>query len=157
MRETALIMGMPITVEVIGTLTMAPIAEAFAYFRAVDERFSTYKPESEISAINRGEIATADFSAEMREVFAPLAHQVGGALENFRALLRGDAPPDMKAFLGGGQRLVDIGGRRVRQFREHGFGRRIEHRLGLATFRADPAPGDQKLQVRIIERHGFTP
>jgi thiamine biosynthesis lipoprotein len=70
MRETALIMGMPITVEVVGTLTMAPIAEAFAYFRAVDERFSTYKPESEISAINRGEIAVADFSAEMREVFA---------------------------------------------------------------------------------------
>lgn len=69
MRETRLIMGMPITVEVVGVSTIAPIEEVFAYFTAIDARFSTYKPDSEISAINRGEIRPETFSPEMREIF----------------------------------------------------------------------------------------
>ena len=41
---------------------------AFEYFRAVDERFSTYKPDSEISRLNRGLIGAHDVSRQMRDV-----------------------------------------------------------------------------------------
>jgi len=68
MRETRLIMGMPITVEVVDTETTGPLERAFAYFNAVDARFSPFKDESEVSALNRGEVGMADMSPEMREI-----------------------------------------------------------------------------------------
>jgi thiamine biosynthesis lipoprotein len=46
------IMGMPIVVEV--RSGDAPFEEVFAWFRRVDDTFSTYKPESEISRVARG-------------------------------------------------------------------------------------------------------
>ena len=49
--------------------------EVFSYFEAIDKRFSTYKEESEISKINRGEISQIDYSREMREIFA-LAEEI---------------------------------------------------------------------------------
>jgi thiamine biosynthesis lipoprotein len=71
MRVTRLLMGMPITVEIVGNgESAATIEAAFAYFDSVDRRFSTYKDDSEISAINRGRLGEADYSAEVREVFA---------------------------------------------------------------------------------------
>ncbi|MDE2312289.1 MAG: FAD:protein FMN transferase [Patescibacteria group bacterium] len=70
MRQTELIMGMPITVQVLGQKAAEGITAVFDYFRAVDERFSTYKPQSEISRINREEISASQFSKEMKEVLA---------------------------------------------------------------------------------------
>jgi len=70
MRDTRLIMGMPITIEVVGARSPAALEEAFGYFGAVDARFSPFKPDSEVSAINRGEIAPDSASPEMREVLA---------------------------------------------------------------------------------------
>ena len=89
MRQTRLIMGMPITIEVtrgelvesVGAGNAATIESVFDYFRAIDERFSTYKETSEISRINRGEIAPADMSSAMREVFEiaeRTRHETGG-------------------------------------------------------------------------------
>ncbi len=69
MKETRLIMGMPVIVEIVGAPQEA-LEPVFDYFTAVDERFSTYKPASEVSRINRGEIAPEAYSAEMREVLA---------------------------------------------------------------------------------------
>ncbi len=69
MRETRDIMGMPVTVEIVGA-DAAVLERVFDYFRAVDARFSTYKPESEISRINRGELSRDEYSDEMKEVFA---------------------------------------------------------------------------------------
>ena len=63
-------MGMPIEIEIVGTDAHAALEAAFAYLVAVDERFSTYKKDSEISRINRGEQTSAAASPEMREVFA---------------------------------------------------------------------------------------
>ncbi|MDE1924624.1 MAG: FAD:protein FMN transferase [Patescibacteria group bacterium] len=71
MREGRSIMGMPITVEIVGGDNAAhAIEKVFAYFTAVDERFSTYKDTSEISLINRGETLLQNYSNEMKEVFA---------------------------------------------------------------------------------------
>lgn len=68
MRETRDIMGMPVTIEIVGA--DAPVIErVFDYFAAVDVRFSTYKPESEISRINRGELPRDGYSDEMKEIF----------------------------------------------------------------------------------------
>jgi thiamine biosynthesis lipoprotein len=70
MKETRLIMGMPIEIEIVGENVKSALEAAFAYLVAVDERFSTYKKESEISQINRGELTLDAASADMKEVFA---------------------------------------------------------------------------------------
>ena len=70
MRDTHLIMGMPITVEVVDTPAAAAIEAVFAAFTAVDERFSPYKPDSELSAMNRGEIPPSALSPQMQDVLA---------------------------------------------------------------------------------------
>ena len=75
MRVTRLMMGMPITIDVVGSGDdEATIEATFAYFDGVDRRFSTYKDDSEISAINQGRLGEKDYSDEMREILA-LAEQ----------------------------------------------------------------------------------
>ena len=69
MKETRLIMGMPITVEIADSKAgQADLDAVFDYFTEVDERFSTYKAGSEISRINRGELQERGYSPDMREV-----------------------------------------------------------------------------------------
>jgi thiamine biosynthesis lipoprotein len=71
MKRLRLIMGMPITVEVLDDYVTADDLQAvFDWFAEVDQRFSTYKSTSEVSRINRGELAERDFSPQMREVLA---------------------------------------------------------------------------------------
>lgn len=70
MRETRLMMGMPISVEILGEAPRSALEETFSYFHAVDERFSAYKETSEMMRINRGESTPERASAEMREVLA---------------------------------------------------------------------------------------
>jgi FAD:protein FMN transferase len=67
-KQTALIMGMPITVEVVDDrVGESAIHDTFEYFRSVDEQYSTYKPTSEISKINQG-LPRKQWSKEMREI-----------------------------------------------------------------------------------------
>ncbi len=71
MKQLQLLMGMPITVEVVDrSVTDADIENVFAYFRAVDDTFSSYKEHSEISKINRGELCEEKYSAEMKSILA---------------------------------------------------------------------------------------
>lgn len=72
MKTTDSVMGMPITVEIVTDESLARrgVATAFDEFRQTDETFSTYKPGSEISRINRKELATTEASQEVREVLA---------------------------------------------------------------------------------------
>ena len=75
MKQTRLLMGMPVTLEVIETwVTDAVFSEVFGYFEYVDQKFSTYKDSSEITLINRHEITLEQASADMRTIFA-LAEQ----------------------------------------------------------------------------------
>jgi thiamine biosynthesis lipoprotein len=63
-------MGMTITVEVVDEQVQdSDLAKIFDYFDSINNQFSVFKKESEISKINRGEIAEKDYSSEMREVF----------------------------------------------------------------------------------------
>jgi len=61
-------MGMPITVEIVDALDAVLLHDVFDYFTSVDERFSTYKPSSEISQINAGVLPRHKWSADMRRV-----------------------------------------------------------------------------------------
>jgi thiamine biosynthesis lipoprotein len=71
MRETRTIMGMPISLAVPGEGVRQQDLEAvFAEFVAVDAQFSPFKPDSEISRFNRGEIAENAFSPRLREIAA---------------------------------------------------------------------------------------
>lgn len=63
-------MGMPVTVDIAGTSGATLVEAVFDYFEHVDRRFSTYRTDSEISAINRGDLPIRDWSAEMMEVMA---------------------------------------------------------------------------------------
>jgi FAD:protein FMN transferase len=74
-KQTRILMGMPVTVEVIDAAASEQVFDAvFAYFEYVDATFSTYKERSEISLINQGEITLEQASADMKIIFA-LAEQ----------------------------------------------------------------------------------
>ena len=71
MKQLQLLMGMPITVEILDVgATEADIEKVFASFRAIDETFSTYKEQSEISKINRGELTGDAYSEAMKSILA---------------------------------------------------------------------------------------
>ncbi len=64
-------MGMPVTVEIVdGSATPDLLDSVFGYFQYVDRKFSTYKDDSEISCINRGELELAAASEDMKTIFA---------------------------------------------------------------------------------------
>ena len=70
MKETRILMGMPVAVEISDiSATEEALQEVFSYFEYVDATSSTYKSTSEISQINRGELKPADYSDNMKEVF----------------------------------------------------------------------------------------
>ena len=67
MKETRVIMGLPITIEVPEDTNPNLLGTIFSYFVSVDEQFSTYKETSEITKINKKIITSV--SVEMQEVF----------------------------------------------------------------------------------------
>ncbi len=92
MLQTKLLMGMPISVEVVDSVaspaaTAAAIEDVFAYFQYVDSTFSTYKPESEIMHINRGQLVLQDASDDMQLVFA-LADQTKNETDGYFDIAR---------------------------------------------------------------------
>ncbi len=85
------IMGMPVTVEIIDNIPNVSelISEIFEYFKTVDEKFSTYKENSEISKINSGEINVENYSAEVKEVLR-LAEQTKRETSGYFDIVRPD-------------------------------------------------------------------
>lgn len=69
MKQTKHIMGMHVTVEIRDGGEQTGINKVFDYFNKIDEQFSTYKPASEISKINRGELTPKEFSPDMQKIF----------------------------------------------------------------------------------------
>jgi FAD:protein FMN transferase len=62
-------MGMPIVLDAFGAaLEESALEEAFEWLRLVDATFSTYRPDSEVSRLNRGELALEQCSTEVRTV-----------------------------------------------------------------------------------------
>ena len=71
MKQTRLLMGMPITLEAVDSrVTLDDLDNVFAYFVSVDDTFSTYKATSEMSKINRGELLAVHSSENMKAILA---------------------------------------------------------------------------------------
>ena len=60
-------MGMPISVEIARLKSLQPINEVFDFFVDIDNRFSPYKPDSELSRLNQG-AAQSELSDDMRQI-----------------------------------------------------------------------------------------
>lgn len=75
MKKLRLLMGMPVSVEVVDASASESLLDAaFEYFEYIDAKFSTYRDDSEISQINRNELGLEEASEDMKTIFA-LAEQ----------------------------------------------------------------------------------
>lgn len=69
-KVTRIVMGMPISVEIIAEREPKKMFDmVFKLLVEVDNQFSPYKPESEVSQINAG-LPKANWSSEMQEIMA---------------------------------------------------------------------------------------
>ena len=112
--STELVMGMPVTV-----VCDRGAERVFAWLRWVDATFSTYREDSEIRRIDRGELRVADAHPDVQEVLARcerLRVQTGGY---FDARAGGSLDPsglvkgwavDRAAALLRGRFMIDAGG-----------------------------------------------
>src|SRR5215471_1976415 len=90
MKETRLLMGMPITVEVVDQgASLSDLEAVFSYLIYVDETFSTYKETSEVSRLNRGELREDEYSEDLRTVLA-LSEETRRATGGYFTIQRGD-------------------------------------------------------------------
>lgn len=70
MKETRILMGMPISVEIADEgVTKDAINKIFDYFKYIDDKFSPFKDDSEITKINNGLIKEENYSSDMKTVF----------------------------------------------------------------------------------------
>jgi thiamine biosynthesis lipoprotein len=70
MKQTKLLMGMPISVDIVGpNATKATFKKVYEYFTYIDNTYSTYKGTSEISQINNG-LPKSQWSEEMKMVLS---------------------------------------------------------------------------------------
>ncbi len=70
MRTTRILMGMPITIEIADkNALLSDINEIYEYFKLIDQKFSTYKKNSEISRINGGRLKINDASRDVKLIF----------------------------------------------------------------------------------------
>lgn len=101
MKETRFIMGMPVTVEIADAAAdEKDIAAVFDYFKYVDEKFSTYKPDSEIMRINRDEVPERDWSDDMAIIFG-LAEDTKQRTAGFFDIRRPDGSIDPSGIVKG--------------------------------------------------------
>lgn len=71
MKQTKILMGMPVTIEIADDAANSAIFEKiFSYFQYVDNKFSTYKKESEISLFNKGRIKKGELSEDIKVIFS---------------------------------------------------------------------------------------
>lgn len=82
MKQDRVIMGMPISVEIVdSSVKQENFDKVFDFFVYIDEKFSTYKTSSETSQINLGLIKENEYSEDMKEVIrlsAETARQTNG-------------------------------------------------------------------------------
>jgi FAD:protein FMN transferase len=68
------VMGMPVIIDVCDAgAEPAPVDRAYAWLDLVDRMFSTYRPDSEISRLNTGELSLPDADPAVRSVLARCA------------------------------------------------------------------------------------
>jgi thiamine biosynthesis lipoprotein len=103
MRRVEAVMGTTVSIDIQPPLVPPAILDqVMEHLHDVDERFSTYKPDSEVSRLMRGELAEADASPDVRHVLAACDHlavATGGAFDARRH--RPDGRLDPSGFVKG--------------------------------------------------------
>lgn len=117
-RDTRIVMGMPVTIAIVDDAPAGLVDGVFGYFAEIDRRFSPIEPESEVSALNRAHPAPAGLSAEMREVLA-LAERTRQETHGYFEIRRPDGRIDPSGIVKGwairnAARLIEAAG--VRNF-----------------------------------------
>ncbi len=100
MKRTELIMGMPIVVEVAEKTGQEPIDDVLTYFRSVDEKFSPFKPDSEVSQLNSGDIGPENMSADLKTVLE-LAEQTKRDTNGYFDIQKSDGRTDPSGLVKG--------------------------------------------------------
>ncbi|MBV8951634.1 MAG: FAD:protein FMN transferase [Actinobacteria bacterium] len=70
MRRVELIWGTAISIEIVDDVAPDALDAVYAWFRRVDDLFSTWRDDSEISRIARGELEVAEASPEVPVILA---------------------------------------------------------------------------------------
>ena len=85
MRCVEHVMGFPVSLRIDDEgFPEAAVDDMFAWLREVDARFSPFKPDSEVSRLDRGELSVEELSPELREVLDLCEHYrvvTGGAFD----------------------------------------------------------------------------
>jgi thiamine biosynthesis lipoprotein len=85
LRRVEAVMGTTVSIDVVPPLVEPEILDAvMAHLHDIDARFSTYKLDSEISRLMRGELGEEDATADVRHVLAACDHlavATGGAFD----------------------------------------------------------------------------
>lgn len=70
MHHVELVMGTAVTIDILDAKSdmTGAVEDVVAWFHEVDRRFSTYRPDSEVCRIDRGELVPARASQDMRRV-----------------------------------------------------------------------------------------
>jgi thiamine biosynthesis lipoprotein len=115
--EVRHIMGMPIEIDVSADVDVEP---AFAWLRRADELFSTYRADSEISRLGRGELLLSECAPEVDEVLTrclALQRETGGYFDvraggmlDPSGLVKGWAVARAADLLGAGRLFINAGG-----------------------------------------------
>jgi thiamine biosynthesis lipoprotein len=92
-RRVEDIMGMAILIDVRDVIEETALSPAFDWLRFVDDTFSTYKPESDVSRIGRGELDAADAGPWVREVLDRCIELRAETAGYFDAYARGSLDP----------------------------------------------------------------
>lgn len=61
-------MGMPVTLEIVDNPKEKVFQKIFDYFKYIDEKFSPYKQNSEVTKINDNSLKTANASSDLKKV-----------------------------------------------------------------------------------------
>ena len=132
------IMGMPIAIDLRDEdVDPAALEHAFDWFRFVDATFSTYKDDSEISRLNRGELPLAQAHPDVRAVLercAELREETSGYFDADAA--GGEAGVDPSGLVKGWS--VDRAARILETF---GAGNFSIDAGGDIVLRGEPSPG----------------
>ena len=101
LRQTRILMGMPITVEIVRHDRADELIDrVFQNFAAVEARFSVYRADSEVSQLNQGRLAREAISAELADVLE-IARRTSAETDGYFDIRRPDGSIDPSGIVKG--------------------------------------------------------
>jgi thiamine biosynthesis lipoprotein len=100
-KTTRILMDMPVTVEICDPgVSASDIDQVFDYFISIDNRFSTFKPDSEISRYNQKKLTYSQLSNDMKLVLK-LCEDTKKATDGYFDIRRPDGTLDPSGLVKG--------------------------------------------------------